>query len=121
MSAGRVIGYLAAAILVFFGVLFVWGAFGEGGSPGWLIVGAISIAAGLILIWLAGRRGKSDKQTIEVVQKIDLSGDVSLEKMTCRSCGGALTSENIQVISGAPFVKCPYCGTSYQLEEAPKW
>jgi alkyl hydroperoxide reductase subunit AhpF len=116
MSAGRVIGYLAAAILIFFGVLFIWSA-----APGTLIVGAISISAGLILIWLAGRRSKSEKQTIEVVQKIDLSGDVSLEKMTCRNCGGALSSENIKVITGAPFVNCPYCGTSYQLEEAPKW
>ena len=121
MSAGRVIGYIGAAILIFFGVLFVWGAFGQSGSPGWLAVGAISIAAGLVLIWLAGRQSRSDKQTVEVVQKIDLSGNVSLEKMTCRSCGGALTSDNIKVITGAPYVNCPYCGTSYQLEEAPKW
>jgi hypothetical protein len=116
MSAGRVIGYIAAAILIFFGVLFIWSA-----QQDTLIVGAISIGAGLVLIWLAGRKGKSDKQTIEVIQKIDLSGDVSLEKMTCRSCGGALTSDNIKVITGAPYVNCPFCGTSYQLEEAPKW
>lgn len=120
MSAGRAIAYLSAAILVFFGVVFVYGAFSPQGSTAWILVGLVSIGVGFGLIWFAGRRrGEAAKQ--EVIQRIELSGDVSLEKMTCRSCGGALSSEHVRVLAGAAVVNCPYCGASYHLEEAPKW
>jgi uncharacterized Zn-finger protein len=32
-----------------------------------------------------------------------------------------LTSENIKMVAGAPVVTCPYCGSTYQLAEEPKW
>ena len=115
----KIIGYIAAAILIFFGVLFVWGAFGEGGSPGWIIVGGVSILAGFGLIFLASRKAKTD--TVEVVQKIDLSGDISLETLKCEHCGGTLSSDNVKMVAGAPVVSCPYCNASYQLTEEPKW
>lgn len=123
MSAGRTILYIVAAVLIFFGVLFVWAAFSDQFSQPWgtMAVGAISLLAGLGLIALAGRQGKKASQEVTVVQKIDFSGDVQLEKLTCRSCGGALTPENITMLAGAPVVHCPYCKTSYQLEEKPKW
>jgi hypothetical protein len=116
---GKVIGYIAAAILIFFGVLFVWGAFSETGSVGWIIIGAISIAGGLGLIWLAGQQAKSE--STELIQKIELSGDVNLETLSCQSCGGALSPDNIKMVAGAPVVTCPYCNSTYQLSEEPKW
>jgi hypothetical protein len=119
MSAGRIIAYIAAAILVFFGVLFVWGAFSPEGSTGWILVGLISIGAGLVLIYLAGRQAK--RETAELIQKIELSGDVDLESLTCQNCGGSLSPENVNMVAGAPVVSCPYCNTSYQLTEEPKW
>jgi hypothetical protein len=119
MSAGRIIAYIAAAIMIFFGVLFVWGAFGEGGNAAWIPVGVISIAAGLVLIWLAGRQAKREKT--ELIQKIELSGDINLETLTCKQCGGTLSSDNVKLVAGAPVVSCPYCNASYQLSEEPKW
>ena len=125
MSAGRIIAYIGAAIFILFGVLFVLAAFSEQGAqagPGnWILIGLILIAVGFGLIWLAGRAGRRAAEAQQIIQKIELSGDVNLEKMTCRSCGGTLTSENIKVIAGAPFVSCPYCNASYQLTEEPKW
>lgn len=123
MSAGRMILYIVAAILVFFGVLFIWAAFSDQISQKWgtMAVGVVSLAVALGLIWFAGRLGKKAAQEVTVVQKIDFSGDVQLEKLTCRSCGGTLSSENITMLAGAPVVNCPYCKTSYQLEEKPKW
>ncbi len=111
--------YILAGILIFFGVLFLWGAFSPQGSTGWLVVGAISIAAGLGLIWLVGR--SSAKGKVEIVQKIELSGDINLESLTCRNCGATLSSDNVKMLAGAPVVTCPYCGASYQLTEEPKW
>ncbi len=108
--------YLIAAVLFFFGFMFVVGA---QGAPERFVVGFILFAAGGVLIYLT----KVQPQYTEVthVQKIDLSGDVQLEQMKCASCGGTLDKRNLEVKAGAIFVECPYCGSSYQIEEAPKW
>jgi hypothetical protein len=122
MSAGKGIAYIGAAILIFFGVLFIWGAFGSNPQPGWIVVGLISVGIGFGLIWLASRRKPtSEAEGQEVTYKLDLSGEVNLESLKCESCGGALSSENIKMVTGAPWVTCPYCGATYQLTEKPKW
>lgn len=118
MSAGKIIAYIVAAILVFFGVLFIWSAFSPEGNPANIVTGGISAVIGLGLIWLAGRKKDSDTQ---VVMKIDLSGDIDLDTLQCDSCGGTISSENITVVAGAPMVKCPFCGSEYQITEEPKW
>jgi hypothetical protein len=119
MNVGKVIGYIIAAIAIFFGILFVWGAFSPEGNPAWILIGIISVLIGFGIIWFAGR--KKDTETEEVTMNIDLSGDVDLDTLSCKSCGGQLDSENISMVAGAPVVECPYCGTSYQLTEEPKW
>jgi Na+/melibiose symporter-like transporter len=124
MSPLRIIAYIGAAILILFGVLFVLAAFSpQSPTPiGWMITGVMLVVIGFGLIWLAGVRGKREAQAKqELIQKIELSGDINLEKLTCRNCGGALSSDNIKMVAGAPVVTCPYCGTSYQLTEEPKW
>lgn len=119
MSAGKIIGYIFAAIAIFFGILFIWGAFSSEGNPAWILVGGLSVLIGAGMIWILGRKQGPENQ--EVTMKIDLSGDVDLDTLSCKSCGGQLSSENISMAAGAPMVECPYCGTNYQLTEEPKW
>ena len=123
MSAGKIIAYIVAAILIFFGVLFLWGAGGSGGGGAtWIMVGIISVGIGLGLIWLGSRQKPVDQQSTTNVQlKIDLPANVSMDTMKCKSCGGSLTMDNIKMVAGAPVVACPYCNTTYQLTEEPKW
>ena len=123
MNAGKLITYIVAAILIFFGVLFIWGAFSLEGSVGWIPVGVISVAIGLVLIWFGSRRKPDavDSNSQNVTYKVDLSGDINLETLKCKSCGGSLTTDNIKMVAGAPVVHCPYCNTTYQLTEEPKW
>ena len=121
MSAGRLIATIAAAILILFGILFVWGAFSEQGNPNWILIGLIGIGAGFGLIWLSRRRAAPAAESGQLVQKIELSGDIDLETLTCEHCGGRLSAENVQVVAGAPVVNCPYCNSSYQISEEPKW
>ena len=120
MSAVRIIAYAAAAILLLFGVLFVWAGFTETPTPSWILAGLVQVGISFALIWFASRR-RAEPGQAEIVQKIDLSGKVNLERLTCRNCGGALTTDNIKMVAGAPVVSCPYCNTSYQLTEEPKW
>ncbi len=118
MSAGKIIGYIFAAITILFGVLFIYSAFGPQEQPGNILIGIISVAIGFGLIWYLGRVEPGEQ---EVKLQIDLSGDVNLETLTCQSCGGQLSPDHISMVAGAPVVACPFCNTSYQLTEEPKW
>ncbi len=120
MTAGKIIGYIAAAILIFFGVLFIWSAFTTPPHPGNILIGLITCAIGFVIIWFASRR-PAVQGTENVTLKVDLPANVNMDTLKCRSCGGPLKPENISMVAGAPVVTCPYCGTTYQLTEEPKW
>lgn len=120
----KIIAYIAAAILIFFGVLFIWSAFSPNStSPGGVILtGVISVGIGFGLIWFASRKKpETQANSQNVTLKIDLPANVNLDTLKCQSCGGVLTMDNIQMVAGAPVVNCPYCKTTYQLTEEPKW
>ncbi len=121
MTAGKTIAYIAAAILILFGVLFIWAAFNPEGQPGWILVGIISAGIGFGLIWLAGRRKPAAAEGDDVTLKIDLPADVEMDIFKCKSCGGELSMDDVKMVAGAPIVSCPYCNTTYQLKEEPKW
>lgn len=118
MSAGKIIAYISAALFIGFGALFILAAFGSTSRPEYILIGIILVVIGFGLILVASRKKPGEQ---EVKLEIDLSGDVNLDTLTCQSCGGQLSSENISMVAGAPVVSCPFCGTSYQLTEEPKW
>jgi hypothetical protein len=117
----KTIAYIAAAILIFFGVIFIWGAFSPQGSPGWLLVGGMLVLIGFAIIWFASRSKPAGAPGTNVTLNVDLPGNVGMDTLKCKSCGGALSPENVKMVAGAPVVTCPYCGTTYQLTEEPKW
>jgi hypothetical protein len=101
-------------LLGLLGALFVIGSQGQIGR---VVIGLILIGAGIVLYATTRLRPKETT----VVQKVDLTGDISTQEMKCKNCGGTLTNKSLSVKAGAIFVTCEYCGSSYQLEEAPKW
>ncbi len=110
----KLVAYPLAAVLAALGLMFIVGA---QGLPLRIVVGVVLLAAAGALIWLALQQ----KSETTIVQKIDLSGDVKLEQLTCRSCGGTLGKDSVSVRAGGVFVNCQYCGATYQIEEEPKW
>jgi hypothetical protein len=119
----KAIGWIAAAILIFFGVMFIYAAFGSTSHPEWIAVGAVSVLIGFGLIALVSRRPSpgTDGGGQPPVLKLDLPAATTIDALKCRNCGGNLTAENVSMLAGAPTVKCPFCGTTYQLTEEPKW
>jgi hypothetical protein len=117
----KIIAYIVAAILVFFGVLFIWGAFSPNGSPGWILIGLITVGIGLVIIFFVSRRKTQANNTENVTLNIELPGNVQMDTLKCKSCGGTLKPEDITMVAGAPVVTCPFCNTTYQLTEEPKW
>ncbi len=117
--------FMIGLCLLAFAGITLYGATAPNGQSSWVINGvvlglfAILLLAGGAGMIVAAQRGTKT----EIIQniKVDLPGDTKAEQLTCKNCGGALKPENIKMVMGAPVVECPYCGTSYQLTEEPKW
>ncbi len=127
LYVGAAILFLIGLCLLGYGVLNVIGSTSASGSSSWLsfglgfgIVGVIFLAGGAGLVYAAAREGKTEVVQ-QVSMNVDLPGQTQISQMTCKNCGGALKPENIKMVAGAPMVVCPYCGTTYQLTEEPKW
>ena len=125
MYVGAVILLLLAASGICVGGFILLGAAGGAqgvsgiGSTG-MVIGTIALVGGIVMIVLAARKTKQETAQ-NVTYKVDMPGDTKIEQMKCRSCGGALTADNVKLVNGAPMVTCPFCGTVYQLTEEPKW
>jgi len=114
----KIIGYVFSGLLVALGLVFCVAASASGIWQRW-ILGGILLGAGVVVVYFL--RMKVPDTKVSVTQKIDLSGDVQLEELACRSCGATLDGKSVSVKAGAVFVKYPYCDSEYQVEEAPKW
>ena len=97
-------------------MIFIIGA-AQGNASTRMLVGLALMGAGAFFIYLA----RSRPPKIEIHHEIDLTGDVSVEKMKCKSCDAQLDPGSISMQEGAIYVKCPYCGSEYHMEEKPKW
>ncbi len=112
-----------------YGVLNIIGSTSAQGDSSWLnfgigfsCVGALFLGGGIALaVWAAKMKGNEAAPVHNITYKVDLPAQTKIEEMKCRSCGGSLKADNVKMIAGAPTVECPFCGTTYQLTEEPKW
>jgi len=112
----RIVSAVLAVALAIIGVFFLAG---HQGQVLRIVVGAVLLAGAVALVVATRLRPQVVQR--QMVQRIELSGDVRLEDLTCQQCRGKLSRESVQLRAGAVFVSCPYCKAEYQLEEAPKW
>ncbi len=112
----KTLAYLIGGLLGIVGIVFLIAGI-SWVRVQWIIIGPILVGVAFFVVYMA--RTKVPDQRI--IQEIDLSGDVHPEEMTCNNCGGPLERDSISLREGGVFVDCPYCGTSYQIEEEPKW
>ena len=110
----QLVVYVLAVFLLLLGLVFVVGAQGQ----------FLRIVVGIVLMLGAGGLVallKLRPTHTTVSQKIDVTGDIAVKQLQCRSCGGTLGKDSLEVKSGAVFVDCAFCGAAYQLEEEVKW
>jgi DNA-directed RNA polymerase subunit RPC12/RpoP len=122
-TIGAIIGLVVAGLLVLFGVLWIIASTSREGNPAWFGQGLVMIIIGLVAVGVAvfvliKMRPQEPQQ---IVQKIDLTGDVNMATLKCKNCGAELSRDSITVKEGAIFVSCPYCNSTYQIVEEPKW
>ena len=131
---GKTFAFIGAGVLFLislcflgYGALALIGSTGAGGEESWTglgiglaVVGLLLAGGGAFLVWV-GVRGQKTEVVQQVTMKMDLPGQTSVEQLKCQSCGGVITSSDIQIMAGAPVVSCPYCQSTYQMTEEPKW
>ena len=109
-------------MLLLLGILWLWQAWN---AKDYLVAAVmIIIALGLFgMVYLISRLKAKQPTVVQQTVNVQLggSGEFKQKEMKCRSCGGDIGSKDTKVISGGLQVTCPYCGTTYNLEEQPKW
>jgi len=83
-------------------------------------VGIFLLIVGGLLLFVAVKKPGKEKE-LKIVQKVELPGDLRLEQLKCSSCGAKLDKDSITVRAGSVVVSCPYCSSTYEIEEEPKW
>ncbi len=118
MKSAKIILFVLSAGFLIFSFLFILAGFSLASN---FVSGIILAAIGFSLIGFATRI-KTEPDLPDIVNvNVDLPGNVSMDTLKCRSCGGTLAPKDVKLVAGAPVVTCPYCGTTYQLTEEPKW
>jgi len=115
MRAVKVLGYAAAAVLIFLGIIF---ALASAYAISRLAVALVLFLAAFGIIYYIQRSTPK-----EIVQRyeVELPGKVETRTVKCPNCGASLDLTKIQVTQGMPSIKCPYCGHTSEVTEEPKW
>ena len=119
---------ILSAFLVFLAIFLIvlGGIFVIASSVETVAVGVVLFVMAVLLLYVVYRNEKIEAAKPKMINQtfnVQMSGSGQLEQkqLTCRSCGAPLTDKDLSVVQGGVIVKCPYCGSVYALEEAPKW
>ncbi len=112
-----VLGAVAVAVVFFFAVIFALASSVQSTltrliTSGFLFVIGVAIIVG---IYYTTRKPKT------VIQRLEVSGEMKAASIKCPNCGASVDANRIKIVSGVPYATCPYCGTTFEVTEEPKW
>ena len=117
MKIITILGAIAVAVLFFFAVIFALAASVQATltrlvTSGILFVIGVAIIVG---IYYTARKPKT------VIQRLEVSGQMKAVSIKCPNCSASIDANRIKIVSGVPYATCPYCGTTFEVTEEPKW
>jgi len=122
MKAIAILGAIAACVLFFFAVIFALASSYQGltaqTAQTRLITSAFLFIIGVAIIvgiYFVTRKPKT------VIQRLEVSGQMQGAAIKCPNCSASIDANQIKIVAGVPYVKCPYCGTTFEVTEEPKW
>lgn len=122
MKITTILGAIVAAILLFFGFIFVLSAGAAALTTQQqtlrLIEGGILLFVGFAIVYVT--YAFSRKPTT-IVQQLEISGQMRGVSIKCPNCSASVDANKIKIVSGVPYATCPYCGTTFEVTEEPKW
>jgi predicted Zn finger-like uncharacterized protein len=122
MKAIAILGAIAAGVLFFFALIFALASSYQGltaqTAQTRLITSAFLFIIGVALIvgiYFVTHKPKT------VIQRLEISGKMQGAAIKCPNCSASIDANQIKIVAGVPYVKCPYCGTTFEVTEEPKW
>jgi len=117
VKAITILGAIAVAVLFFFAIVFALAASVQATATRLVTSGLLFIIglAVIVGIYYVTRKPKT------VIQRLEVSGQMKAEAIKCPNCSASIDANQIKIVSGVPYVKCPYCGTTFEVTEEPKW
>jgi DNA-directed RNA polymerase subunit RPC12/RpoP len=112
-----VLGAIAVAVVFFFAVIFALAASVQATLTRLITSGILFVigAAIIVGIYFATRKPKT------VIQRLEVSGQMKAVSIKCPNCSASIDANRIKIVSGVPYATCPYCGTTFEVTEEPKW
>jgi DNA-directed RNA polymerase subunit RPC12/RpoP len=124
MKITTIVGAAAAAVLLFFGFIFVLsaGSTAVSAQPGVqtlrLIEGGILLVVGFAIAYVTY---VFSRKPTTIVQRLEVSGAMKGASIKCPNCSASVDASKIKMVQGVPYATCPYCGTTFEVTEEPKW
>ena len=112
MDLKTVVGAVAIAVLLFFGVIF---ALASVYFVTRLYVAVSLFAVAFLIALFISRKPKT------IVQQFEVSGEMKAAAIKCPNCSGSIDPNTIKIVDRVPYATCPYCGHNFQVTEEPKW
>jgi predicted Zn finger-like uncharacterized protein len=122
MKITAILGAIASAVLLFFGLIFLLSAGSITLTSGQyvlrLIEGAILLLVGFAIAYVSY---VFSRKPSTVIHQLELSGQMKAAALKCPNCSASVDANQIKIVSGVPYAKCPYCGNTFEVVEEPKW
>ncbi len=117
MKIIAVLGGLAVAVLLFFAVIFALASSVQETGTRLVTSGILFIAALAIIVGIY----YTTRKPTTVIQQVEVSGAMKAASIKCPNCGASVDASLIKIQDGVPYATCPYCGTTFEVTEEPKW
>ena len=109
-----VLGAIAVAVLLFFGIIFAMASTAQASTTR-LATATLMFVAAFGIAYYITRKPKT------IIQKLEVSGEMKAVPLKCPNCSASVDASNIKIVSGVPYATCPYCGHTFEVAEEPKW
>jgi DNA-directed RNA polymerase subunit RPC12/RpoP len=114
VKIAAILGAIAVAVLFFFSLIFAIASY----NPQRLLTSLMLFAVGFTIAALVYYMTRKPKT---VVQRLEVSGQMKAAAIKCPNCSASVDANQIRIVQGVPYATCPYCGTTFEVTEEPKW
>ncbi len=117
MKITTILGALAATVLLFLGLIFAIAASVQATTTR-LVVSLALFAMGFALAYITYVTSRKPQT---VIHQVKVSGQMKAAALKCPNCSASVDANKIKILSGVPYATCPYCGSTFEVTEEPKW
>jgi DNA-directed RNA polymerase subunit RPC12/RpoP len=109
----KVFVYLASAVLIFLGVIFMIS----------VNLGIVYFYEGLVFLAVASMLLvlSRERRPLEIKQTLTVTGPIKVKEIHCPNCNAIVDPTKPEISEGKPYVTCSYCGKKFELTEEPTW